>query len=135
MHVEDFFSQRIFQVFLNRPVQRPCAKLLVIAFVGKKLLRGLCQFQGEAKGRQTLQHSLHQDVDDLEDVFLIQAIEDDHIIDTVEEFWRESALQRLLDNSLVYLILTLKPCTGCKSHTYTKVLQLPCTNVRSHYDQ
>src|SRR5437868_399077 len=46
--IQYLFCQRVFQVFLYSPVQRPCTKLRVVAFFCYILLGSWCQFQRKA---------------------------------------------------------------------------------------
>ena len=49
IQVQDLFRKRIFQVFLNSPVQWSGAKLLVITFFRQEGLSVRCQFQAETE--------------------------------------------------------------------------------------
>jgi threonine synthase len=57
IHIQDLFCQRVFQVFLNGPVQRTGTKLLVVTFIGQEAFCIFCQFKAEAQVVQPLQYT------------------------------------------------------------------------------
>src|SRR5882724_6206862 len=104
MQAKDLFCQWVFQVFLNSPVQRTCAELRIVSFFCDEVLCLRRQFEREAKVSQTLHNTLHQDIDDLEDIILRECIEDDYIINTVQELRREGPLKGFFNNGFVILV-------------------------------
>src|SRR5690606_3369779 len=84
--VENELSERIFDILLNSPLQWSCPKLRIISFVGDKLFCIRGQFNREFHLFQSLIQIIERDIDDLENMFFIQRVEYDDIIDPVEKF-------------------------------------------------
>src|SRR5205814_699144 len=110
-------------------MKRPCTKLLVVAFFCEEAFCLFRQFKRKTKIVQTLQHAFHQNIDDLENVFFVQTIEDDHIVDPVQEFGRECTLQGLLDHGLICFVGGLHPGCSSKSNSIAKIFQLANANI------
>src|SRR5688572_22201849 len=122
MQAEYFLCQRVFQVFLDSPVQRTGAELLIISFLSYEVLCLWCQLKGEAQVGQTFHNTLQQYIDDREDMILVERIENNHIVDTVKELGREGPLQRFFYNCLIIFIRTLCTRRCSKAYSITKIL-------------
>ena len=129
VQAQDLFSKRIFQVFLDGPVQRTCTKLNIISFLRDKVLGFFSELECKAERTESLRHSIHQDVDDLVYIFFGQRIEDDNIINTVKELRRERSLQCLLNYGLVIFFAVLGSRLRSKSYSFTKIFQLAYTDI------
>ena len=71
------------RIFLDGTVQRPCAKLRIVSFIGNKSFCRFCKLQAETQYSQAFQHTLHQDINDVEDMCFVERIEHNHIINPV----------------------------------------------------
>ena len=58
--------------------------------------------------------TFHENVDDLKDILFRQRVEYDHIIDTVQELWAESAFECFFDHGAIVLILAFLAGTCAK---------------------
>ncbi len=108
--VQYLFRKRIFEVFLNSAMQWPCAECLVVAFFSNIELCFFRKYHIEAQVVEALQYILHDDVDDLVDISLIERVEDNDIIDPVKKFRREGPLQRFLDNAFIIFFTVFRFC-------------------------
>src|SRR5690606_842218 len=82
---QDLLGHRVFDVLLDGAAQRPCPELGIKALVNKEILGGLRKLDLESEIPSTLQELISHDVDDLEDVLLLERVEDDDIVDTIEK--------------------------------------------------
>src|SRR5690606_11426557 len=91
---QDLFCNRVLQVFLDRPLQWTCTKAFVESFFCDELLGGICEPDLVTQIGDPAEEPFQFNIDDPEDIFLAQAVEDDHIVDTVQELRGESPFKR-----------------------------------------
>jgi hypothetical protein len=66
---ENFFCNGIFQIFLDRPIQWTCSKLLVVPFLSQKIFRLVAQLNIVSKLDDAVKKLLEGDIDDLVNMF------------------------------------------------------------------
>ena len=86
-------GQRILDVALDRPAQRPGAHRRIPALVDEQILGRLRQLELQLALGHRLADPRQQQLDDLLDLVLGQLVEDDHLVDPVQELGPEDLLQ------------------------------------------
>ena len=91
------FGNRVFHEVLDRAADgsRPQGGIVIV--VHDKFLRLLADFQQDAAVGNVLLEEPHLDVHNGNEVLLAQGTEHDLLVDTVQEFWREHALDFFAD--------------------------------------
>src|SRR5205823_5729891 len=90
---QDFHGQRIEQVLLDGAFQGPSAKLRVISFLGQEPFGGGVQLYFELLLGKAFLQPLQLDLDDLSQLFLIQAVENDDVVHPIQKLGPEMAAQ------------------------------------------
>src|SRR5688572_18964025 len=91
---QNLLAQGIFDVALDRALERPGSVGLVIAMLDQEIGRGRRELDLVP---DPALHVLEQHPDDLGDVALVQRMEDDHVVQPVQEFGIEDLGDLLLD--------------------------------------
>src|SRR5215470_9504630 len=102
---QDPLRERVHDLFLDEPLQRPRAERRVVPAGRQRLLRLVRPRQGDAPVRDRPGEPLELDLDDLRDLLARQAVENDDVVDAVEELRTEVAAQGLLDLRLDLLLV------------------------------
>src|SRR5690606_28694519 len=87
-------AERVLDPALNGTLEWPGSERLVIALVNEEIDGALRERDPIA---DTARRLTQQDLDDLRDVLLVERMEDDHIVETVEEFGIEDLGHLFLD--------------------------------------
>src|SRR5690606_37761503 len=104
--LEHFLGQRVLHQPLDGPPQRPGAELRIVAFLDQQLLGRLGELHVHAPLRELLGQVGQHDVDDPPDVFLVQRVEHDDLVDAVQELGPERAAQ-LVHDLLLHVLMGL----------------------------
>jgi hypothetical protein len=105
--VEDLLRQRVLDLALDGPAQRPGTQHRVEPAVRQQLLGVLRDLQRHVLVRQLALHAGDHEVDDLDDLVLGQLVEHDDVVDAVEELRPEVLLELLVDLVLHPLVVRL----------------------------
>ena len=100
----DFFRQRVFQIALDHTPQRPRPEDRVKASLHEKFLRRIIQLHDDVLLAQPLLYVVDFQLDNLHQVVARQRLEDDHLIDPIQKFWLEGALD-LIHQLLFHLAI------------------------------
>src|SRR4051794_6870507 len=103
--VEDLLRQRVLDLALDGPAQRPGTQHRVEAAVRQQLLGSRGDLQRHVLVRQLGLHTGGHKVDDLDDLVLGQLVEHDDVVDTVEELRPEVLLELFVDLVLHPLVV------------------------------
>src|SRR5262245_54389669 len=101
--LENFDGQRILDQSLDRSFQRPRAVNRVITLVGKQCFGLIGNIKDHFSARQVLTQPPELDLDNRLDFLAAQAVEDNNLIDSIQEFRLESVAQRRHDLPLHFL--------------------------------
>src|SRR5262245_41054489 len=82
---QDTLCERILQLLLNRALQRPCPVDGIEARLREPIARRGIERKADLALREPPLQVLELDVDDLADVLLLERVEDDDVVDTVDE--------------------------------------------------
>ena len=89
---ENFFGHRIFEIPLDGASHGAGAVLRIVALDDEEFFGVGLEDHGDVFGFEAVDHFLHLEVDNLLEVALLQAVEDDDIVQAVEELGLEDAL-------------------------------------------
>lgn len=91
--VEQFEREGIKEFFLDRPFQGSGPELWIVAFSGKKPLRAAIQVHDQLLLRETMLQSLQLNIHNRGQLFGIEAVEDNYVVDPIEEFGTKMPFQ------------------------------------------
>src|SRR5579864_3171614 len=97
---EHVVGERVLDIALDCAAQRPGAHRRVVALVDEQVLRLVRELDRDLVVRHLLAQALQQQVDDRLDLFLVQLVEDDDLVDAVEQLGAEDLLQLAHDAAL-----------------------------------
>ena len=123
------FGKFILEVFLNCALERASTELHVASFGRNEVLGFVAYCYAVSKAADALVETGEFDVDDLVDRVAVECVENDNIVDTVEEFGRESFVESLREHAVRVFAVDF---AGVESDTAAKFLELACADVRSH---
>ena len=103
--LQDFGRQRIEHLFLDNPLQGPCAEGRIIPFAREQFLGLRSQIEIDFLLLQVFSDALKLDVDDPLDLVARQAVKNDNLVDTVQKLRPEARAQRLIHPCLHLLEL------------------------------
>src|SRR2546425_5726324 len=103
--LEQHLRQRVGDLVLDLPRERPRAEVRVVSDRRDVVLRLVRDHQGDLLRRELLAHALKLELDDLSDLGLRERREDDRRVDAVEELRTEEALHLFLHALLHALVL------------------------------
>src|SRR6516164_1234611 len=103
---QDLLGQAVLDLPLDRAAQRTGAEHRIVAALGEQILGGRPDLDAHVAVLQPLVDLGDHQVHDLEDLFLLQLVEHDHVVDTVEELGPEVLLQLLGDLRLHPVVRT-----------------------------
>src|SRR5690606_31839235 len=101
--------------------------------VYQEFLCRLEEFDLDAYRACTREQLLCHDVDDLHNAFLLERMENNDVVDTVQEFGVEDPLQGILYSALEGLVVEFDPRLG-EPDSLAQVFDIACTDVRRHND-
>src|SRR5690606_8358736 len=131
---QDLLGNRVFQVFLDGAVQGTCSELMVVAFFRKEVLGLVRQLNIVAKLNDAVEQFAQRKIDDLVNVFALQRVEHDDIVEPVEELGTERTPRRMLYRRLHVLFFRLAFGGGSKPDAGAEVFQVTNSDVRGHDD-
>src|SRR4051794_12840849 len=97
---QDEVRERVLDVALDRPAQRPGAHGRVPALVDQEVLGVLAELELELALRQRRADAAQEELDDRLDLVLLELVEDDDVVDPVEELGPEDLLELAHDPGL-----------------------------------
>src|SRR4051794_11600735 len=97
---QDEVRERVLDVALDRPAQRPGAHGRVPALVDQEVLGVLAELELELAVRERLADAPQEELDDRLDLVLLELVEDDDVVDPVEELGPEDLLELAHDPGL-----------------------------------
>jgi hypothetical protein len=100
MASQDELRERVFVLFLDRPLERPGAERRVEALLDEELDGLGADLQLDVLGAKAGFHLSEQDSHDVAHVVARERVEDDDVINSVEELRVERALELVLDGAL-----------------------------------
>src|SRR5690349_5744666 len=92
---EQFPPDRGFELALDHPPERPRTVDRVVAMLGEVVARLIGQFELDLALFEALAQPLDLNIDDLAQLFLVQRMEHDDLVDAVQELRPEMLPQRL----------------------------------------
>ena len=98
------FGQGVLEVFLYGTLERSSAILSVVSLVGYVIFSSIGQFERVTQIGYASVESGQLDVDDAEYCIAIQLIEHHDVVHAVEEFGRESFVERFKNDALAVLL-------------------------------
>src|SRR5690606_163509 len=129
---EHRLRQAILDLTDHRAAQGARTECRVVADLDEALLGGLRQLDRHVAVEQALTQPLHEQVDDLQQLVLVQLREDDDVVDAVEELGLEVALELLVDLALHALVRRLRVALDLETDGATGDRRR--TEVRRHDD-
>src|SRR5437867_822184 len=90
---EQIGGQGIEQQILDRALERAGAELRVVTFAGEQLPRARFQRERNLLLREPLLETAQLDVHDAQDLFLVEAVEDDDVVHAIEKLGTELSAQ------------------------------------------
>src|SRR3954470_8484132 len=126
--VEDLLAQRVLDLALDGPAQRPGTQDRVEAAVGQQLLGGRRHLERHVLVRQLALHAGEHEVDDPDDLVLAQLVEHDDVVDAVEELRPEVLLELVVHPRLHALVVRLRVVPGLEAEA-DRLGDVPRTEV------
>src|SRR4030095_5857657 len=94
---QHLLGERIFDVALDRPLERPGPEGRVEALLDQEVLRLRAQIERDVVLLEPLPDLIQEDVDDLDHLLLAERMEDHHFVDAVQELGVEGPLDLVHD--------------------------------------
>src|SRR5688500_16704461 len=80
---------RVEEEFLDGAFKGARAELGIVTLASEQLLGGFFDGEGEVLGGEAFGDAFELDIDNVSDLFLVEAMENDDVVDAVEEFGAE----------------------------------------------
>ena len=126
------FGDLVFEMVLYGSFQRSGTELYVISFLCDKVFGCIGELDVVSQGGDAVIEPFELDVDDAEYRLLVELVECNDVVDTVQEFGRECLVERFLNNRPGEFFVAYR--AGVESDAASEIFELTGSHVGGHDD-